>query len=205
MSADALHRRIAADLQRRITGGEWRPGDQLPSRAELGAGYGVHEQTVRLAVRLLRKRGFLEGEARRRLYVAYSPAVRTLTDPDVDWPYGVDIISVDRCRATADLAARLAVPEGVLLHQEVLECWDPGGRSAMLVTSWWRGRRRRHAAAAVELGVVALSEGQAHSLGLTVDTVAYRLLRTRLDSAGRPVETADLVLPMDRWLVRLSP
>jgi DNA-binding GntR family transcriptional regulator len=75
----------------------------------------------------------------------------------------------------------------------------------MLVSSWWRGQRRPHVSYAAELGVVALTEGQAHALGLLVDTVAFRVVRTRFDVHRRPLETADLILPMDRWLVRLAP
>lgn len=202
MSADALHRRIAADVQRRIAAGEWRPGDQLPSRTELAAEYDIHPQTVRLAVGLLRRHGIVEGEARRRLVVAYPPAVRTLTNPDAPWPYGCDVIDRGDCRAGEELAGRLAVPVGAVLHREVHECWDPNGRSAMLATMWWRGRRGAHDAVVVEVGSVPLAEVQAHSLGLTVDTVAYRLMRTRLGD-GAPVETADLILPMDRWQLRL--
>jgi GntR family transcriptional regulator len=204
MSEGALHRRIAADLTRRITEGTWHPGDQLPSRAALAVEYGVHEQTLRLAVTLLRRRGLLEGEKRHRLYVAYPPAVRTLTDPDAAWPHGSETIEHARCRAGDDVAARLGLEPGVYLNRETQECWDPGGRSAMLITTWWRGQRREHARCVAELGAVALSEVQAHALGLTVDTLAYRLVRTRLDASGVPLETADLILPVDRWLVRLD-
>ncbi|MEU2788992.1 GntR family transcriptional regulator [Streptomyces sp. NPDC007100] len=201
---EALHRRIAADLTRRIRRGEWSPGDQIPSRAELAAEYEVHEQTIRLAVTLLRRRGFLEGEQRSRLHVAHPPAMRALIDPDADWPFPSETTDTAPRRATAELAARLDVPAGTRLQHETVECLDPGGRSAMLVSSWWRGHRRPHASFIAELGVVELSERQAHALGLTVDALAYRLVRTRLDAAGLAVETADLVLPMDRWVIRLG-
>jgi GntR family transcriptional regulator len=199
---EALHRRIAADVRRRIASGEWPPGHQIPSRTSLAAEYGVHEQTVRLAVRLLRAEGAVEGEPRRRLFVAHPPPMRTLTNPDAPWPHGCEPLDVSGCTATADLAARLGVAPGVRLQREVLECWDPGGRSAMLVTTWWRGRRRSHVSAVVEVGTVRLNTEQAAGLGLPVDTVAYRIVRTRLDGVGRPVETADLILPMDRWELR---
>ncbi|MFE9738796.1 GntR family transcriptional regulator [Streptomyces sp. NPDC006477] len=204
MSADARYRRIAADIHARIQGGEWKPGDLLPSRSAMAAQYEVHEQTVRLAYVLLRQAGILEGEQRRGVYVAHPPAMRTLTDPDAPWPYGTDTTDITTCRATADLAARLEVPEGVRLHREIVECMDPGGRSAMLVTSWWRGRRRPHASFAAEVGARPITEMEARSLGMLVDAVAYRIVRTRLGNTGRPVETADLVLPMDRWLIRLG-
>lgn len=204
MSADARYRRIAADIHARIQAGEWKPGDPLPSRAIMAGQYSVHEQTVRLAYVLLRQTGILEGEQRRGVYVAHPPAMRTLTDPDAPWPYGCETTDTSSCRATDELAARLDVPAGTRLQREVIECMDPGGRSAMLATSWWRGRRRPHASFVVEVGVGPISEGEARSLGMLVDAVAYRLVRTRLDEGGRPTETADLVLPMDRWLIRLS-
>ncbi|MEK9523985.1 GntR family transcriptional regulator [Streptomyces venezuelae] len=204
MSADARYRRIAADIHARIQAGEWMPGDPLPSRAAMAVEYRVHEQTVRLAYVLLRQTGILEGERRRGVYVAHPPAMRTLTDPDAPWPYGAETTDTTSCRASDELAARLLVPAGVLLRREVVERMDPGGRSAMLVTSWWRGSRQAHAAYVVEVGVRPVTEEEATSLGLLVDSLAYRLVRTRLDDRGRPVETADLVLPMDRWLIRLS-
>jgi GntR family transcriptional regulator len=204
MSADARYRRIADDIRARIEAGEWAPGDALPSRKAMAVEYRVHEQTLRLAYVLLRQTGILEGERRRGVYVAHPPAMRTLTDPDAPWPYGAETTDTMPCRATKDLAERLDVPVGASLHREVVECMDPGGRSAMLVTSWWRGQRRPHATFVVEVGVRPITEDEARSLGMLADAAAYRLVRTRVDSAGRPVETADLVLPMDRWLIRLS-
>ncbi|MBD0743629.1 hypothetical protein BG418_18825 [Streptomyces sp. CBMA152] len=200
-----MHRSIAAALARRIHDGEWAPGEQIPSRADIGAQYGVHEQTVRLAMLILRRQGLVEGEKRKRLFVAYPPAVRTLTDPDAPWPHGSETYGVERCRASDDVADRLGIGVGLTVYRETQECWDPGGRSAMLVTTWWRGKRQPHATWLADLGIAALAEVQAHALGLTVDTLAYRVVRTRLDAAGLPVETADLILPMDRWLIRLRP
>ncbi|MFI8191312.1 GntR family transcriptional regulator [Streptomyces sp. NPDC085946] len=203
MSEAARYRRIAADIRRRIAAGEWRPGEPLPSRAELAAELGVHPQTVRLAYVLLRRTGILEGEERRAVYVAHPPAMRTLTDPDADWPHASETTDTNPRPATEELAARLGVRTGALLHHETVECLDPGGRSAMLVSSWWRGRRLPHVSYIAEVGCVELSAEQAHALGLLVDTVAFRVVRTRFDRQGRPLETADLVLPMDRWLIRL--
>jgi GntR family transcriptional regulator len=205
MPEGARHRRIAADIRRRIAAGEWRPGQDLPSRAELAAELGVHPQTVRLAYVLLRRAGVLEGEERRAVYVAHPPAMRTLTDADADWPWSSETTDTRPRAATVELAERLGVHEGASLKHETVECLDPGGRSAMLISSWWRGQRRPHASYAAELGVVSLAEEQAHALGLLVDTLAYRVVRTRFDVQGRPLETADLILPMDRWLIRLAP
>ncbi|MGK5729748.1 GntR family transcriptional regulator [Streptomyces sp. URMC 124] len=202
---EALHRRIAADLVRRIQSGEWPSGAQLPSRVTLASEYSVHEQTIRLAVTLLRRRGILEGEQRQRLYVAHPPPMRALTDPDAEWPHAFEVLDRSSQAATVDLAGRLSVAVGASLRREIVECMDPGGRSAMVVTTWRRGRRVGHATAVVEVGVAEVDVRQAAALGLPVDTLAYRLVRTRLDGQGCPVETADLILPMDRWVIRLTP
>lgn len=204
MSADARYRRIAADIRDRIHAGEWAVGEQLPSRNAMAVEYDVHPQTMRLAHLLLRRTGILEGEKGRGVFVAHPAAMRTLTDADAAWPHSSETTDTRPQRATPDLAARLDVPVGASLQHETVECLDPGGRSAMLVSSWWRGRRREHVSYVVELGVAPLEEEQAAALGLLTDATAFRLVRTRLDREGRPVETADLILPMDRWLIRLS-
>lgn len=201
--SEARHRQIAADIRRRIAAGEWHPGDPLPSRRELAAEYHVHPQTIRLARVLLRRAGVLEGEERRAVYVAHPPAMRTLTDADADWPFSSETTDTRPRPATVELAERLGVKVGAVLRHETVECLDPGGKSAMLVQSWWRGRRVPHASYTAELGAVALATEHAHALGLLVDTLAFRVVRTRFDHDGRPLETADLILPMDRWLIRL--
>lgn len=203
MPADARFRRIAADIIRRIQAGEWAPGAPLPSRTALATEYGVNAQTVRLAYVLLRNARVLDGEERRHVTVAHPPAMRTLTDVDAEWPYPTETTDTRPRRATDDLAERLGTTPGVMLQHRTVECLEPGGRSAMLALSWWQGHRRAHASFAAELGVARLSEEQAHALGLLVDALAYRVVRTRLDVHGAPVETADLILPMDRWTIRL--
>lgn len=198
----ARSRRIAADIERRIAAGEWLPGDPLPSRAELGRRFGVHEQTVRLAVILLQKRGILESQGERRpVEVAHAPVVRTLTDPDAPWEYGTETTPRGHVLATDELARRLDLNPGVRLNWETEERFDPIGRSAMYVISWWRGRRRRSEGFTAMVDTVLVGHDPAAALRLPVDTVALRVVRTRLDGSGRPVETADLILPRDRWRV----
>ena len=141
----ARYRRIAEDIRRRIAESEWRPGEPLPSRRRMAAEYGVHHETVNLAYALLRRAGILEGEQRRGVFVAHPPAVRTLTDPDADWPYASETTDTRPRPATEELAARLGVALRTVLQHETVECLDPGGRSAMLISTWWRGRRHRAA------------------------------------------------------------
>ncbi|WP_420032184.1 GntR family transcriptional regulator [Streptomyces sp. cg28] len=200
----ARYRRIADDIRARIARGDWAVGQSLPSRRELAARYSVNEQTMRLAYQLLRRQGILEGEERKQVSVAHPAAVRTLTDVDATWPYSSETTDTRPRPATEELAERLGVQVRAQLQHETVECLDPGGRSAMLVSTWWRGRRRPHARFTAELETVELGEEQAHALGLLVDALAYRVLRTRLDEHDAPVETADLILPMDRWRIRLG-
>lgn len=204
-SAVARHRRIAADIERRIARGEWAPGQPLPSRAALGRDYGVHEQTIRLAVVLLQKRGVLESQGeRRRPEVAQAAVVRTFTlaDADAPWPYPTDALPRGRRTATDELARRLDINPRVQLNWQTEERLDPIGRSLMHVTSWWRGRRRGHATFVATVDAVLVDREQAAALRIPIDTVALRVIRTRLDAGGRPVETADLILPRDRWQVQ---
>ncbi|GAA1888627.1 hypothetical protein GCM10009837_08140 [Streptomyces durmitorensis] len=201
---EARYRRIADDIRHRIANGEWRTGESLPSRRVMAGEYGVHHETVNLAYTLLRRTGALEGEERKQVVVAHPPAVRTLTDADAVWPYSSETTDTRPRPATEELAERLGVPVRTMLQHETVECLDPGGRSALLASTWWRGRRQPHVAFSAELDVVPLGADQAHALGLLVDTLALRVVRTRLDAHGTPVETADLILPMDRWRIRLS-
>ncbi|MFE4017766.1 UTRA domain-containing protein [Streptomyces sp. NPDC059101] len=44
---------------------------------------------------------------------------------------------------------------------------------------------------------------EANLLGLGVGTLALIVERTRMDASGAVVETADMLLPADRWSVSL--
>lgn len=49
--------RVATDLRQRLLGGEWQPGDQLPTEAELINQYGVSRSTIRSALQQLSRSG----------------------------------------------------------------------------------------------------------------------------------------------------
>lgn len=203
MRMDAQHRRLAADLRRRIEDGTYPPGSVFPSYRQLAVQYEVGLGAAYDAVALLRSEGLLVGRPRTRLAVAYPPAVRTLTDPDAAWPYETGEVESGTCPASAALAARLQVPEGARLRWVREERLDPDGRPAMLLTAWWRGRQRRHVRAVSEVHTHLMAPLEAAALGLAPDTAALLVERTRLDSGGRPVQVSDLVLPADRWRVVL--
>src|SRR4051794_1174764 len=118
MPPAARHRRIAADLERRIAAGEGQPGDPIPSRRDMAHRYGAHEQTIRLAVNLLQQRGLLESQGSGLpVEVAHTPVVRTYSDPDEPWPHAVETAR-GTTTATDELAARLDINPGVRLHWE---------------------------------------------------------------------------------------
>jgi GntR family transcriptional regulator len=52
-SSELPSEHVAADLRRRIQAGEWAPGDQLPSVAQLAEDYSVGRTTAQKAIRML--------------------------------------------------------------------------------------------------------------------------------------------------------
>lgn len=70
--------RIAADLRRRISSGEYGPGDQIPTLPELCASYRVSETTIRNALRLLAGEGLIESRARAGTRVRPRPAIHRM-------------------------------------------------------------------------------------------------------------------------------
>jgi Transcriptional regulators len=63
------HQRVADDLRRRITTGEWAVGEKLPSRAQLAAHYGVGTNVLQKAQERLIIEGLLEGRTGSGTYV----------------------------------------------------------------------------------------------------------------------------------------
>lgn len=63
-------RRIADEIASMIKSGQLKPGDRLPSTAQLADQYGVSATTAYRAVRLLHERLLVVGEQGRGVYVA---------------------------------------------------------------------------------------------------------------------------------------
>src|SRR5258708_4018408 len=64
---------IAGAYARRIRSGEFPPGVQLPSYAEIGQQHGVSDIVVRKAVELLQSQGLVRSVRRRGIFVADRP------------------------------------------------------------------------------------------------------------------------------------
>lgn len=197
---DAPYQRLAARLRALIEAGDWPPGHRIPSHAQLQEQYGVGPGVVQLAVQQLRREGLLDGIRRARPTVAYRPAVRTLINPDVDWPPTRDARQVEsRPHVDGDLAARLGIQVGMRVACHTVEMVDAGGMTVGLCTTWRRGRLQVHATARCEVQPHAVTAEEAALTGLAAGMPAFLLQRVRFDAAGSPIEAADFVLPSDRW------
>lgn len=79
---------VADALRERITGGEFAPGDQLPSYSQIEAEYGVAVTTAQRAIRTLKAEGLVEGHAGKGNYVRQERKIVTLSasfvKPDVN-------------------------------------------------------------------------------------------------------------------------
>lgn len=200
------YQRLAARLRELISTGAWPPGYRTPSHAQLQAEYAVGRGVVERAVAQLRREGLLEGVRRARPVVAYPPAVRTLVDPDADWPLVPDAqCRESRPSAGTDLAARLGVAAGTRLACRMVELVDPSGVTVGLCTTWQRGRHRRHSTARFEVSLHSITGVEAEMTGLAAGAPAWLLQRVRYDIDGAPVQAADMVLPVDRWRIGLTP
>jgi GntR family histidine utilization transcriptional repressor len=73
MDSEPLHRRIAGDIERRISTGEWQPGFRIPTEAELIAQYGCARMTVSRALTDLASRGLVIRRKRAGTVVAHPP------------------------------------------------------------------------------------------------------------------------------------
>lgn len=73
MAKDALWSAIAATLTREIGAGHYRPGDKLPTEAELAARFGVNRHTVRHALAALADEGLVHSRRGAGVFVALRP------------------------------------------------------------------------------------------------------------------------------------
>lgn len=231
---------IADLLRRRISDGEWSPGERLPSRARLAAEYGVGDAVVRRAQELLISQGLLEGRAGSGTYVAEPRErlrmVRSLRRTRRDGsPFRADMADLGKTGtweaqseakvpAPPGIAARLRLAEGDLCVRTDYE-FLAEGKPVQLSTSWEPlsitggtiivlpeggphagrgvvermdviGIRVSRAVEQPEPGEASAREAQ--MLGIPRGALVTRIERTYYADDGRPVETADIVVPAAR-------
>ena len=117
-----LYRQIKELILRSLEGGEWRPGEAIPSEMDLAARFAVSQGTVRKAVDelasenlLVRKQGrgtFVATHAEQHVqyrFLRLLPDEGTLTS---EGPAERDVVECKRTRAPADVARALALRAG---------------------------------------------------------------------------------------------
>jgi GntR family transcriptional regulator len=217
--------RVADELRRRIAEHVWEPGDRLPSRAQIAQEYGVGENVVRRAQELLISQGVLEGRAGSGTYVAEPrQRVRMVRSSTREWPDGspfrADMKALGK-QGDWDIAARLGIAEGDLCVRTTYE-FLADGRPVQLSTSWEPydltggtlvvlPEGGPHAGAGVVNRMAAIGVTVSHAveqpeprqataeeaslLGIQKSALVTHIRRTYYSDQGRPVETADIIVP----------
>jgi len=114
-----LYRQIMTLLTRSLQGGEWRPGEVIPSEVELAARFKVSQGTVRKAIDaladenlLVRRQGkgtFVATHAEERVQFRF---LRLMPDDGEVGGMARRVIDCRRLRAPADVARMLALKSG---------------------------------------------------------------------------------------------
>lgn len=113
---------IADAIRDAIRSGEFRPGEQIPSRAELADRLDVAPMTVTAAIRVLKDDGVLVSRQGSGVFVHTAPpaagqsvAFRHVLTVD---PHGAHLHECDRCGALVTPAARQKHADWHRLHGE---------------------------------------------------------------------------------------
>ena len=145
-SFSPLYRQIKALLMRSLQGGEWRPGEVIPSEVELAGRYKVSQGTVRKAIDaladenlLVRRQGkgtFVATHAEERVQFRF---LRLMPDEGEVGGMTRRFIECRRLRAPADVARALALKAGDTTVQ-VRRVLSFRGRPAVLDDIWLPGQ-----------------------------------------------------------------
>ncbi|NPV30385.1 MAG: GntR family transcriptional regulator [Firmicutes bacterium] len=110
--------RVAEDLKTKIDRGELKPGDMIPSTAQLARQYGVSHMTVRHGLELLAKDGYIESVQGKGSFVA-SPRMDTLVLDfseekifEKNRGFGVQLHEVEIIPADEKISHKLGVKKG---------------------------------------------------------------------------------------------
>lgn len=69
----ADYERLISDIEQKIRTGELKPGDRLPSIAELAERYETSKTTVKDAIRILRREGRIRTHQGKGMWIADGP------------------------------------------------------------------------------------------------------------------------------------
>ncbi|MCR4419263.1 MAG: GntR family transcriptional regulator [Clostridia bacterium] len=111
-SAVPIYHQIAQAIGDRIKSGELRPGDMIPSEAQLCREYRVSRMTVRRGLELLTEAGYLETARGKGTFVA-RPRLENLTvDLAMLQRYRVRLLAAEVVPAAEEVASRLGLEPG---------------------------------------------------------------------------------------------
>lgn len=203
--AEATYRRVAAHIRRRIQSGDLAPGDRIPSRHQICRELGVASTTVQRALELIRSEGLIEGSQRHQPTVKHPLPVRTLTEPAAPWPHSTGERHLSRTEAPPAVADILGLRIGARVQRERIELLDPDGRTSHLLIRYTSRLRSTPDAHAIgDLSGRAAAAGEAGMLGVAIGSMLLVVPVIRFSRDGRPAVVEELLLPADRWRVRLG-
>ncbi|MYS82763.1 hypothetical protein [Embleya scabrispora] len=123
--------------------------------------------------------------------------MRTLTEPAAPWPHGTGERHLSRTEAPPVVADMLGLRVGVRLQCERVELLDPDGRTSHL-------RPAPGAHSISDPSGRAAVAGEAGMLGVAIGAILLIVPVVRYSRDGRPAAVDELLLPADRWRVRLG-
>lgn len=143
-----LYQQIKGLILQSLQGGEWRPGEAIPSEMELAARFRVSQGTVRKAIDelaadnlLVRRQGkgtFVATHAEHHVQYRFLKLVPDKGDSQSEGPAQREIVECKRLRASADIARALGLRTGdsVLQVRRVLSF---ANRPTILEDLWLPG------------------------------------------------------------------
>jgi GntR family transcriptional regulator len=118
----SLYISVKKEIQELITGGEFKPGDRLPSEYDLAQRYSVSRMTLREALRALEEEGLLTRKQGVGTFVrATSPRIKSILDVNygvtemivnMGFRPGTKEIKIEEVSADAYMAQALNIPVG---------------------------------------------------------------------------------------------
>jgi len=125
-SFSPLYRQIKGLIKRSLQIGEWKPGELIPSEADLARRFGVSQGTVRKAVDELAAEGLLLRRQGRGTFVSTHHEervkfrfLRLVSDDDPTTPQPMErrFLECRRTRATQEVARALGIKQGESITQ----------------------------------------------------------------------------------------
>lgn len=119
-SAGTLHHQLYTRISEMILAGEVKPGERLPTEAELSKSYGVSRTTARRALDELRRQGVVERSPGKGTFVLHPrlnaaiPYLHTVEEEIEQLGYkpGIVPLAVDKVPASKIVAEHLRLPAG---------------------------------------------------------------------------------------------